>query len=423
MKNKNLKNIAAHTHQGKRDYQEDSYASGGDFILVSDGVGGLAKGEIASGIVSELWQKAIEEEKIRWDSLDNDVALLVDETIASLNAYAEKIPESESMGATLACAAFIDGRVVAIHVGDSRVYHFSREGHIKWRSKDHSLVQELVDNGVITEEEAATHPRRNIITRVLQAKVGLKMQASIHILENVAVDDILMVCSDGILESWTDEGLSSLMMGGFSMEETMDKIGEYSMVHSSDNNTAIMAQVASILPVSEVTIHDLSATKAGVVAVSEGVTPTNESLSSVTKDLVEDEPMTQSKKTRTTSLKHNYLKWVGLGLLLVGLLFIFRKSILSKGGNSTQIDKKEDVQSNRQEGDDFNNTKPDFPKTGSSNDKTNANTLPTGGEENNNKTIIIQRDDIKITEDNLPDGNDGEIKGEKGEKSKLKDLK
>ena len=250
-----FKNVVSHSHQGRRGYQEDSYGHGETFLLVSDGVGGLAKGDIASGIVKDVWQEALGQNKMEISDLDGSVQSIVQETITKLNAYASEHIESLSMGATLACAAIIDGKMVCIHVGDSRIYHFSKKGEIKWKSTDHSLVQELVTGGIITEAEAVTHPRRNVITRVLQAKKDLHVKAAIHVLENVENDDIILVCSDGIIESWSDEGISSVIMGDFDLETTMKKIGDYSSENSSDNNTAVIALV-KVEPSDSENIHE-----------------------------------------------------------------------------------------------------------------------------------------------------------------------
>jgi protein phosphatase len=242
MKNK-FKNITVHTHQGRREYQEDSHAHGDDFVLVDDGVGGLAKGDIASGIVVRTWLDALNSESIRLTTLQKDVQTTVLKNINDLMTYASENPESAGMGSTLACAAWIEDRLVSIHIGDSRVYHFRKDGQIKWRSTDHSLVQELVNGGVITEEEAITHPRRNVITRVLQAKEGQETKASIHVLENIASGDIVMVCSDGINESWSDAGISSGIMGHSEVNDIVAIIGAHSAENSKDNNTIVMAVI------------------------------------------------------------------------------------------------------------------------------------------------------------------------------------
>lgn len=238
-----LKNIVCHTHQGNREYQEDSFAHGDGYILVSDGVGGLSKGDVASGIVKTVWQEALNHRKIILAELERSVQSIVHETMVALFKYASEYPESEGMGATLACASIIESKMVAIHVGDSRIYHFSRDGQLKWRSKDHSLVQELVTGGIITEDEAATHPRRNVITRVLQAKEGHETKASVQVLDRLETGDIIMVCSDGIVESWSDVGISSVIMGHQNINDIIKVIGDHSAMNSKDNNTALIGEI------------------------------------------------------------------------------------------------------------------------------------------------------------------------------------
>lgn len=238
-----LKNIKVHSNQGRRVYQEDSFAYGVNYILVSDGVGGLAKGDVASGIVKYVWQEALDHHKIHVEDLEGSVQSIVQETIHALNTYAADHTESMGMGATLAFAAIIDGKMISMHIGDSRIYHFSKDGEIKWRSTNHSLVQELVTGGIITEDEAATHPRRNVITRVLQAKEGHETKAAVHLLDNIVSGDIFMVCSDGINESWSDAGMSSVIMGHQEVNDIISIIGAHSAENSGDNNTALMAEI------------------------------------------------------------------------------------------------------------------------------------------------------------------------------------
>ncbi len=239
-----LKQIVYHQHQGKREYQEDSFAYSDDFILVADGVGGHAKGEVASEIVTKIWQQAAILHEFEVENIEEKIQEVVTKTIAELKTYTIENPDSEGMGSTLAYTGFVGDSLVAVHIGDSRIYHFGRDGRIKWRSKDHSLVQELVDGGIITPEAAATHPRRNIISRVLQAKEGEIVKADYHILTDIDDGDIIMVCSDGIMESWSDEGLESVIHGKKTVEDSITEIGNHSANMSNDNNTAVMAWIA-----------------------------------------------------------------------------------------------------------------------------------------------------------------------------------
>jgi serine/threonine protein phosphatase PrpC len=250
-----IKNITSYTHQGKREYQEDSFAVGEDFILVADGVGGLAKGNIASDLVARHWSAAITSSALSMASLQKDIATIVDDCRAALISYASEHPESNGMATTLACMLMIEGQYIVVHIGDSRVYHFGVDGHIKWRSSDHSLVQELVTAGVINEEEAANHPRKNVVTRVLQAKADATVEASIHVLQNVEAGDVFLVCTDGVTESWNNDGLSAIIGSSADNKSAINDLEQLCSENSSDNNTAVMAtasklnESATIIPV------------------------------------------------------------------------------------------------------------------------------------------------------------------------------
>lgn len=238
-----FESLASYSHMGRREYQEDNYAYGEDFILVSDGVGGLAKGNIASEIVIKTWQEALSSKTVKPEEVENQLQILTDHTIQELNDYADANPDSMGMGATIACFVMIEHRCFAIHIGDSRIYHFDNKGSLKWRSKDHSFVQELIDAEVITEEQAIGHPRKNVITRVLQAKKGHEVKASISLLQNIMPEDHIMVCTDGVVESWTDQQLEDTLRHSASVEEFLEIIKNRCIEHSSDNNTAVVSRL------------------------------------------------------------------------------------------------------------------------------------------------------------------------------------
>jgi len=336
-----LKNIVSHTHQGRRDYQEDSYVHGDTYLLVSDGVGGLAKGDIASGIVKTVWQEALEQKKIALSELDKNVQSMVQETINSLNAYASDHTENMGMGATLACAAIIDGKMVCIHVGDSRIYHLDKNGEIKWRSTDHSLVQELVTGGIITEEEAATHPRRNVITRVLQAKEGHETKAAVHVLDHIVTGDLLMVCSDGINESWSDAGISSVMVGHQDVSGILEVIGAHSAANSGDNNTAVMAEIVmeedeQIITVSAGTL--LTEEKQEEEQDNEEQPEEKKQENSDPNALVEEPTQNKDDETQADTLSTEkrmkinpiWIRWVVVGIMFIVLYIMMERSCTPK---------------------------------------------------------------------------------------------
>jgi len=402
-----FKNIQTHTHQGRRDYQEDSYVHGDTFLLVSDGVGGLAKGDIASGIVKTVWQEALEQKKIVLSELHENVQAMVQETINSLNAYASEHTESMGMGATLACAAIIDGKLVCIHVGDSRIYHLDKNGEIKWRSTDHSLVQELVTGGIITEEEAATHPRRNVITRVLQAKEGHETKASVHILDHVVSGDIIMVCSDGINESWSDAGISSVMVGHQDVSGILQVIGAHSAANSGDNNSAVMAEIVieedeQIIAVSAGTL--LSEEKQEEEQDKEEQTDEEKQENSDPNALVEEPTHNKDDETQADTLSPKkrmkinptWIRWVGLGMMLIVLYIMMERSCTPKTRGSE----------NKKETGAVQPIIDDAPLVKQKNDKSAPTHKPSidaskKKEEKIAEKILVDQDDLVIIEDKI----------------------
>lgn len=394
-----FKNIVAYTHQGKRPYQEDNSAYGTQYLLVSDGVGGLAKGDIASGIVVDTFRAAIEGGELVGDDISGKIGAVVDRTLQALLDYAHQNEESMGMGATLALLLHADDQYISVHIGDSRVYHFSNGGEIKWRSTDHSLVQELVTGGIITEEEAVTHPRRNVITRVLQAKEDHSTKASITVLENVVDGDVFMVCSDGVTESWSDAGMSSAILGNQELNEIIAIIGSHSSENSNDNNTAVMASIQINEAENSVIENEVETSLAATVLVE----PTNENPEN--KDKVENMPITASKDSTTfnddaattptkgLTINPSWVRWAGLGLMAIVLYVMMYKSCTPKSTDKTE--NKKEIGINDSVKKDAQKDKPIKPLKGE-----NSSIKETDIEKDVNKDQLIIIED-KINEDTL----------------------
>jgi protein phosphatase len=169
--------IASLTDKGGRGNNEDSLAVNrfGDIHLlaVADGVGGHSAGEIASGLaVIEL------EEAIRKTLSEGitDFRIILQQACEKANreifSLAKENPDYRNMGTTMVAALIQGERCVIANVGDSRAYLIGEE--IKQQTRDHSFVQELVDRGIITEEEAFNHPEKNVITRVMGMSLDTK---------------------------------------------------------------------------------------------------------------------------------------------------------------------------------------------------------------------------------------------------------
>lgn len=211
--------IVAKTDRGHvRETNQDAYAVGefSDEVVwavVCDGMGGAAGGNIASALAVKVISDKINasyREKMRDMSIKNmlDSAL----TAANIEVYdmADAKPELHGMGTTVVCAIVRDNQAFIAHAGDSRAYVLS-DGNINQITTDHSMVQDLLSRGKITNEQAANHPNKNIITRA----VGVDKSIEIDF-DQIDLDDnsTLLLCTDGLSNYVTNEEIVNLMSDG-----------------------------------------------------------------------------------------------------------------------------------------------------------------------------------------------------------------
>jgi serine/threonine protein phosphatase PrpC len=191
------------TDKGKvRRENQDSYVlhllrkPEGALVVVCDGMGGARAGGIASSIAAERFaQEALARMK---DCPELTLAEIAREAAVLANAQvferSRQDPDCKGMGTTLVAALVRDGKTVVINAGDSRAY-LLREGNAQRITRDHSLVEDLVDAGELTAEQAQRHPKKNLITRAL----GVERHVPCDIFEPaLAAGDTLMLCSDGL---------------------------------------------------------------------------------------------------------------------------------------------------------------------------------------------------------------------------------
>lgn len=190
------------SHPGRRPLNEDSVypqhvnAGGARSYLVCDGVGGSNKGEVASSIVCRVVGSHLATPEV---ITENDIRRAVSLAETSLSEHSKVFPECRGMASTLVGFHPVDGHSAYVFwVGDSRLYHV-RDGQILFRTKDHSLVQMMVDQGQITEEEAMQSSRRNIILQAI-GDGNRYSTPEIHKLEDIREGDFILLMSDGILE-------------------------------------------------------------------------------------------------------------------------------------------------------------------------------------------------------------------------------
>ena len=191
------------THVGlRREHNEDTYYADADMglWLVADGMGGHEHGEIASALARDT----VVAEVAKGIGLAQAIRLADEEIIRHSNKRAESLP----MGTTVA-AVRLRGREYEVSwVGDSRVYLWN--GELKQVSQDHSYVQELVDQGAITTEQARTHPHRNVVTQALGVTDPQSLRVEV-VSGSLARRQQLLICSDGLTEEVPDSHIAMVL--------------------------------------------------------------------------------------------------------------------------------------------------------------------------------------------------------------------
>ena len=229
----------AATHAGRvRTANEDDYVAEPMVFGVADGMGGHAAGEVASEIAARTLR-----ERLGSGASHVDVAIAaVVEANASIFQTAHTNSEQHGMGTTLTALVVLraDGdqppRLALLNVGDSRTYVF-RNGQLRRATKDHSYVQELVDTGHITEVEARTHPRRNIVTRALG--IEPTVQVDTWVVQMVRGDRFVL-CSDGLVDEVPDDEIADIAAGTADPQLAAEQMVALANAHGGRDNTTVI---------------------------------------------------------------------------------------------------------------------------------------------------------------------------------------
>ena len=175
------------------------------FAVVCDGMGGANAGNVASELaVRHISEYVIRSYRDGMNMTDTEKTLKNAIVSANISLYDKAVNNAELAGmGTTAVAAFVkDGTAVIAHVGDSRIYLVN--GEIKQLTRDHSVVQSLIESGKITPEDAKVHPRKNVITRALGAEENVAVDSDCLNLSN---GDTLLLCSDGLTNFLDDKDI------------------------------------------------------------------------------------------------------------------------------------------------------------------------------------------------------------------------
>jgi protein phosphatase len=231
-----------------RNNNEDSVAvdDSSSLIVLADGMGGYNAGEVASGMATSF----IRSELGRWlseaatNASDTDVRRAMDICVDNANRAifnaANSNPQYAGMGTTLVVGVFREGRLLMGHVGDSRGYRL-RAGRFAQITHDHSLLQEQIDAGLITAEQAAFSANKNLVTRAVGVEDTVLLETHLH---DLMPGDLYLLCSDGLSDMLDDESIARLLQSSDSLDETgRALINAANEAGGKDNISVILARV------------------------------------------------------------------------------------------------------------------------------------------------------------------------------------
>jgi protein phosphatase len=226
------------TGRQRRDNEDNAFARAPVFV-VADGMGGAQAGEVASRLAIEAFQRELPESGTPEQRLADCVRA------ANRKIYEISRTEHEraGMGTTLTAAYLDDGDLAIAHVGDSRAYLF-RDQTLKRLTQDHSLVEELVRRGKLTEEQAAEHPQRSIITRALGPEPEVEVDTWTY---PVRAGDVLLLCSDGLTSMINEKQIAQILASTPGLERAAEGlIAAANEAGGRDNITVILFRLEEV---------------------------------------------------------------------------------------------------------------------------------------------------------------------------------
>ena len=232
----------ARTDVGKvRKLNEDNCIDRGDIGLwvVADGMGGHEAGEVASQMIVDKISTITKQDSM--SSLVDEAEDKILETNQTLVEMAAKGGEGHTIGCTVVAMAALKQHCVCMWAGDSRVYRL-RGGNCTPLTRDHSQAELMVDRGLLTPEEAETHPSGNMITRAVGAGLDLFIDMDIHEMQD---GDRYLICSDGLYKHVTDAEIGALMGQGSDADVVNESIEVTLSRGATDNVTVIVVDIAA----------------------------------------------------------------------------------------------------------------------------------------------------------------------------------
>lgn len=254
--------VLSFSNIGQRANQEDSFYVGktekGDYkpyFILCDGMGGHEKGEVASSTVCEALSTYFDAHPPKQGRVSEEYFN------AALDYAYQKLHEKDNsadekkMGTTLTCVYLSSDGAWCFHIGDSRIYHirpadYNPKQHatgLMFQTRDHSLVNSLLNAGELTEQEARNYKYKNIITRAMQPKDGEHSKADYRLESDIRQGDFFFLCSDGVLEQLENEELCRILANAqTSDEEKLSEIENVCKRGTKDNHTCILLSIGTV---------------------------------------------------------------------------------------------------------------------------------------------------------------------------------
>lgn len=234
-----------------RDNNEDSVAvdQPGGLAVLADGMGGYNAGEIASGMATAF----IKSEMARWlgeagvqaqpGDIRRALEICVDNANRAIFDAASANPQYAGMGTTLVVGVFHHARFMLGHIGDSRCYRL-RQGELVQMTRDHSFLQEQIDAGLLTPQEAAVSGNKNLVTRALGVEPAVRLELHAHAVE---AGDLYLMCSDGLSDMVTDAEIAALLAMPASLTQRAQALIDAANGQGGrDNITVLLAQAQAV---------------------------------------------------------------------------------------------------------------------------------------------------------------------------------
>lgn len=216
-------------------------SNGVTLAIVADGMGGHQAGDVASQMAVNAFRHALERQAAKTELTEQEGKMLIRQAIGEANeaiyTMAAGNERYHNMGTTIVAALLRANNAIIGHVGDSRAYRVTQNS-IKLLTMDHSLVNELVKSGQITEEEAAHHPRRNVLTRAVgtDPRVEIDVQAMVW-----SPDDVLVLCSDGLTNMVSEREIQAAVASEeLDLESKADHLIQLALDAGGDDNITVV---------------------------------------------------------------------------------------------------------------------------------------------------------------------------------------